>query len=100
MDTRTGEIVDASEVIKLPPSERKHFVEIPPHLVEALKRSTRKERRAWFFDNRKVLGLKKFSEYTENMQRLDEKNNPTIEIPKAEYEKLKEDSWKYKELCK
>lgn len=100
MDTRTGDIMPLSEMQLLPAEEQKHFVEIPPHMVEMLKRCSRKDRRAWFFDNRKILGLKTYAEFTTVARNVSEKNNPIVTIPRVEHEKLKEDAWKYRELSK
>ena len=53
MDTRTGEIVSMKEVEKMKPAVAKWFKEIPNELLPELRGMNRKQRRAWYRENKK-----------------------------------------------
>lgn len=55
MDDRNGNLVSMAEVLKMPPKEQKHFVEIPDKFLPEIEGMNRHERRKWLRQNRKYL---------------------------------------------
>lgn len=57
MNTDTGEMISVEDLKKLPIQEQKKFTYIPDSLSHEIEGMNRKQRRQWYKDNKKRIGV-------------------------------------------